>query len=134
MVILLNQVGAEVGQAQLPTVIWFYFDQHLLQYIDWYKIQTENLNYSIIWLFDYLRFWLLTQLCVAACIPIISTNRIKKIIILVYCNKVILTLSPTAYQILWLLRGGASEAPPKISKKESSLTPCCYIAFVCLYI
>ena len=45
-----------------------------------------------------------------------------------------LTLSPTAYQILWLLRGGASEAPPKISKKESYLTPCCYIAFVCLYI
>ena len=30
--------------------------------------------------------------------------------------------------------GGASEAPPKISKKESSLTPCCYVAFVCLYI
>ena len=30
--------------------------------------------------------------------------------------------------------GGASEAPPKLSRKESSLTPCCYIAFVCLYI
>ena len=29
---------------------------------------------------------------------------------------------------------GASEAPPKISRRESSLTPCCYIAFVCLCI
>ena len=47
----------------------------------------------------------------------------------------ILTLSPTAYPILWLLRGGASEPPPpKISRKESSVTPCCYIAFVSLYI
>ena len=27
-----------------------------------------------------------------------------------------------------------SSAPPKISRKELSLTPCCYIAFVCLYI
>ena len=37
-----------------------------------------------------------------------------------------LALSPTAYQI----RGGwASEAPPKISRKESSLTPYFYIAF-----
>ena len=30
--------------------------------------------------------------------------------------------------------GGASEAPHKISRKESSLTPCCYIAFVNWYI
>ena len=30
--------------------------------------------------------------------------------------------------------GGASEAPPKLSRKESSLTPCCYIAFVSGYI
>ena len=26
--------------------------------------------------------------------------------------------------------GGASEAPPKKSRKESFLTPCCYVAFV----
>ena len=45
-----------------------------------------------------------------------------------------LILSPTAYQILWLLREGPQSPPPKISRKESSLTPCCYIAFVCLYI
>ena len=45
-----------------------------------------------------------------------------------------LTLPLTAYWNLVILRGGASEAPPKISRKELSLTPCCYIAFVCLYI
>ena len=44
-----------------------------------------------------------------------------------------LTLPLTAYWNLVILRGGASEAPPKISRKEPSLTPCCYIAFVCLY-
>ena len=50
-------------------------------------------------------------------------------------NTTNLTVLPlTAYWNLVVLRGGASEAPPKISRKESSLTPCCYIAFVCLYI
>ena len=47
------------------------------------------------------------------------------------------SINPTSYGILesrYLTGGGASEAPPKISRKESSLTPCCYIAFVCLYI
>ena len=42
-----------------------------------------------------------------------------------------LTLSPTAYQILWLLQGGGLRDPPKISRKEASLTPCCYITFIC---
>ena len=41
-----------------------------------------------------------------------------------------LTLPLTAYWNLVMLQGGASEAPHKISRKESSLTPCCYIAFV----
>ena len=41
-----------------------------------------------------------------------------------------LTLPLTAYWNLVILQGGASEAPPKISRKESSLTPCCYIVFV----
>ena len=30
--------------------------------------------------------------------------------------------------------GGGLRGPPKISKKESSLTPCCYIAYFYLYI
>ena len=39
------------------------------------------------------------------------------------------------YRILWLPWGGASEAPPpKKSRKESFLTPCCYIAFFTWYI
>ena len=48
-------------------------------------------------------------------------------------NNQINSLNPTSYGILesrYLTRGG----PPKISRKELSLTPCCYIAFVCLYI
>ena len=43
-----------------------------------------------------------------------------------------LTLPLTAYWNLVILRGGPQRPPPKISRKELSLTPCCYIAFVCL--
>ena len=37
------------------------------------------------------------------------------------------TLSPMAYQILWLLWGASEPPPSKISTKESFLTPCCNI-------
>ena len=42
-----------------------------------------------------------------------------------------LTLPPMGYRILWLQwQWEASKAPPKKSRKESFLTPCCYITFV----
>ena len=36
--------------------------------------------------------------------------------------KLVLTLPPTAYQILWLLQGGGRKDPPQLSWKESFWT------------
>ena len=38
---IMKQAGAELGQAQLLTGIWLYFDSHLLHYIDLSKFDSS---------------------------------------------------------------------------------------------
>ena len=46
------------------------------------------------------------------------------------CSSNFLTLSPMAYQSLWLVLVGL-RGPPKIFRKELFLTQCCYILCIC---